>query len=100
MGSQQKKHAEEVKRLEGEKGVLEKKVLETTKTAAEIQEESSAQIAHLQDENQSLHERLREMKDELSNVKEKLATIAKQFIDQASLASTRVEEAEAAAEKA
>merc|ERR1712060_499519 len=98
--SQQKKHAEEVRKLEEEKGILEKRVVEVTATATEIQDESSMQIANLQEDNHALHARMSEMKNELACVKGKLDAIVKQFMEQASFASEKIEEAEAAAKRA
>jgi len=69
----QQRHMDEVRKLEGEKGELERLWLQATSTAAEIQEESFADNDRLQRENATLRQRLRSVHDELSHVQQAMA---------------------------
>jgi len=72
----QKRHMEEVQRLEEEKGALERRWLEATATAAEIQEESAAEISRLQADNLASHRQLRDMHGELARAEELMRALA------------------------
>mmetsp|Transcript_40598 Transcript_40598/g.80216 ORF Transcript_40598/g.80216 Transcript_40598/m.80216 type:complete len:756 (-) Transcript_40598:199-2466(-) len=69
----QQQHTKEVRKLEDEKGDLERRWLQATSTAAEIQEESFADNDRLQQENAMLRQRVRSVMDELSHVQRAMA---------------------------
>jgi len=69
----QQRHMDEVRKLEGEKGELERLWLQATSTAAEIQEESFADNDRLQQENAMLRQRLRTVNNELVHVQQAMA---------------------------
>jgi len=88
----QKRHIEEVQRLEEEKGALERRWLEATAMAAEIQEESAAEISRLQADNLALHRQLRDFHGELSRANEVMHSLM-------SLASTSEDASQEAEEQ-
>jgi len=67
------RHMDEVRKLEGEKGKLERLWLQATSTAAEIQEESLADNSRLQQDIVILRQRLRSVYDEISHVQRAMA---------------------------